>query len=160
MNQNRETENELARRYRSARLVVIIFLALTLALLAVAYFATAFIYRPGDRSLVNGLRIATLVFGAGAFVLRRTRFNATRLKDIAALKGASGLLNTLQDTTVQVASIGGAVALMGFIMTILSGDWTEMLRATGVAVIVLVYCYPSRNAWRRAVQQLTPEEEP
>ena len=49
---------------------------------------------------------------------------------------------------------------MGFIMTILSGDWTEMLRATGVAVIVLVYCYPSRNAWRRAVQQLTPEEEP
>jgi len=160
MIQNRETENELARRYRSARLVVIIFLALTLALLAVAYFATAFIYRPGDRSLVNGLRITTLVFGVGAFVLRRTRFNATRLKDIAALKGASGLLKTLQDTTVQVASIGGAVALMGFIMTILSGDWTEMLRATGVAVIVLVYCYPSRNAWRRAVQQLAPQEEP
>ena len=158
MNQNREIENELRRRHRSARLVVIVFLVLTLALLAVAYFANVFIYRPGDRSLVNGLRITTLVFGVGAFVLRRTRFNATRLKDIAAVKGASALLKTLQDTTIQVASIGGAVALMGLMMTILSGDWIEMLRAAGVAVIVLVYCYPFKNAWQRAVQQLAPDE--
>src|SRR5947208_9801002 len=110
-------QNELARRHRSAMLVVVMFLALTLALLAVTYFASAFIYRPGDPSLVMGLRIAILVFGVGAFVLRRTRFNATRLKDIAAVKGTSGLLKTLQGTTIQVASIAGAVALMGFIMT-------------------------------------------
>ena len=158
MNQDREVESELNRRHRSARLVVIVFLVLTLTLLAVAYFATASIYRPRDPSLVIPLRIATLVFGIGAFVLRRTRFATMRLKDIAALKGASGLLKTLSDTTIQIAAIGGAVALMGFIMTMLNGEWLEMLRAAGVSIIVLLYGYPFKNAWQRAVRQLAPAE--
>ncbi len=105
-----------------------------------------------------GLWIAILVFGLGAFVVRRTKFAAMRLKDVAAVKGVSGLLKTLQDTTIQVASIGGAIALMGFVITILKGDWTDMLRAGGVAAIVLVYCYPFRSAWERVVTQLARED--
>jgi len=77
-----------------------------------------------------------------------------RLKDIAALKGLSGLLKTLQDTTIQVACIGGAIALMGFVITIMTGDWTSMLRSGGVSAIVLVYCFPFRSAWERVVIQL------
>ena len=102
-----------------------------------------------------GLWIAILVFGLGAFVLRRTRFAAMRLKDIAALKGTSGLLKSLQDTTIQIAFIGGAIALMGFIVTILTGDWTSMLRASGVSAIVLIYGYPFRSAWERVARQLS-----
>ena len=78
-----------------------------------------------------------------------------RLKDIAALKGTAGLLKTLQDTTLQIACIGGAIALMGFMLVILNGDWTYMLRAAGVSAIVLIYCYPFRNAWERAARQLS-----
>jgi hypothetical protein len=100
---------------------------------------------------------AILVFGLGAFVLRRTKFAAMRLKDIAALKGMSGLLKTLQDTTVQVACIGGAIGLMGFMLVILSGDWTYTLRAIGVSIIVLIYGYPFRSAWERVARQLAPE---
>ena len=102
-----------------------------------------------------GLWISILVFGLGAFVLRRTKFSALRLKDIAAVKGTSALLKTLQDTTIQVASIGGAIALMGFMVTILTGDWTNMLRGAGVAGIVLIYGFPFRSAWQRVVIQLT-----
>jgi hypothetical protein len=80
-----------------------------------------------------------------------------RLKDIASLRGKSGLLKTLQDTTIQLAGIGGAVALMGFIIAMMTGDWTDMLRAGGVAVIVLMYAYPIKNAWQKAVLQLAPE---
>ena len=54
--------------------------------------------------------------------------------------------------------IAGAIALMGFIITIISGDWTNMLRAAGVSVIVLLYCYPFKNAWNRAVRELAPPE--
>src|SRR6185503_14075904 len=122
-------QQELERRHRSAAMVVAGFLVLDIVLLAIAFFAVNSIFRPGDPSLIMGLWIAILVFGLGAFVLRRTKFAAMRLKDIAALKGISGLLQTLQHTTVQVASIGGAIALMGFMVTILTGDWTNMLRA-------------------------------
>lgn len=145
---------ELRRRHRSAATVVVAFFILDVVLLAIAYFAGASLYRTGDPSIIMGLWIAILVFGLGAFVLRRTKFAALRLKDIAAVKGTSALLKTLQDTTIQVASIGGAIALMGFMVTILTGDWTNMLRAAGVAGIVLIYVYPFRSAWQRVVIQL------
>lgn len=134
---------------------VVGFLILDLALLVLAYFAAERLFRPNDPSIIMGLWIAILVFGLGAFVLRRTRFAAMRLKDIAALNGTSGLLKSLQDTTIQIAFIGGAIALMGFIVSILTGDWTGMLRAAGVSAIVLFYGYPFRSAWERVARQLS-----
>ena len=78
-----------------------------------------------------------------------------RLKDIAALKGMSGLLRTLEDTTIQIAFIGGAIAIMGFAWAMLTHDWTNMLRAAGVSAIVLIYGYPFRSAWERVARQLS-----
>lgn len=147
--------NELSRRHRTATIFIVGFLALDLALLVLAYFSAEKLFRPNDPSLVMGLWIAILVFGLGAFVLRRTRFAAMKLKDIAALKGMSGLLKSLHDTTIQIAFIGGGIALMGFIVTILTGDWTSMLRAAGVSAIVLIYGYPFRSAWERVARQLS-----
>src|SRR5437870_2792660 len=145
--------NELSRRHRAAMLFVIGFLVLDIVLLVIAYLAADRLFRPRDPSLTMALWIAILILGLGAFVLRRTRFAAMRLKDIAALKGVSGLLKTLQDTTVQIACIGGAIALMGFVITILTGEWTSMLRAGGVSAIVLIYCFPFRSTWERVVSQ-------
>jgi len=151
-------QNELARRHRAAAFTVVGFLILVLLLLGIAYSSAASIHRPGDPGIIMGLWIAILVFGLGAFVLRRTKFATLRLKDIAAVRGPSALLKTLQDTTIQCASIGGAIALMGFIITIRTGDWTDMLRAAGVSVVVLIYCYPFRGAWERALIQLAPHQ--
>ena len=144
-------EEELTRRHRAAAVVVTGMLLMTLVLVAIAYVAGESIHRPVDTALASALWIAIMIFGIGAFVFRRTRFTAMRLQDIAALRGISGLLATLHGTTVQVAFIGGAIALMGFIVTILTGEFGDMLRAAGVAVIVLVYCYPLRSAWKRVV---------
>ena len=157
MTRNSDDPNELARRHRTAMLVVVGFLLLTVALLAFAFFAAKSVLRPGDPSIVMGLWIAILVCALGVFVLRRTRFAAMRLRDIVAVKGQSALLKTLQDTTIQCASIGGAIALMGFIITVRTGVWIDMLRAGGVAIVVLVYCYPFRAAWQRAVIQFSRE---
>src|SRR5215831_14440593 len=128
--------NELFRRHRTAMLVVVGFLTLTIALVLLAFFTAKSIARPGDPSIAMGLWIAIVVFGLGVFVFRRTRFSAMRLRDIVAVRGQSALLKTLQDTTIQCASIGGAIALMGFIITIRTGEWWDMLRAGGVAVVV------------------------
>ena len=151
-------QNELVRRHRAATFVVVGFIILDVVLLTIAFAAGERIFRTGDRSLAMGLWIAVLVFGLGAFVIRRTKFASMRLKDVAALRGVSGLLKTLQDTTIQIACIGGAIALMGFMITIRTGDWTDMLRAVGVSVIVLFYGFPFRNAWERVVKELAPYE--
>lgn len=151
-------QDELDRRHRSAMIVVLVFLLLDLGLVAIAYAAALRIARPADPKIATGLWIVILVCGLGVFVLRRTRFSAMRLQDIAALRGLPGLLRTLQGTTIQLASIGGAIGLMGFIITIITADWTNMLRAAGVSIIVLIYCYPLKSAWEGIVRQLTPGE--
>lgn len=149
---------EIENRHRKASTIILMFLILDAVLLLIAYFAAERLYRPwGAPSTIMGLWIAILIFGLGAFVLRRTKFAAMRLKDIAALKGTTGLLKTLQDTTMQIAFIGGAIALMGFVITIMTAEWKDMLRAAGVSIIVLIYGYPFRSSWERVARQLTSE---
>lgn len=150
-------QGELARRHRTAAMVVGAMLGLTIALIGIAFVAAESLHRPGDPSLAMALWIAILIFGLGSFVLRRTRLQVMRLQDIAALRGVSGLLATLQGTALQIAFIGGAIALMGFIVTIMTGNKYDMLRAGSVAAIVLISAYPQRVAWQRLVQSV---EEP
>ena len=147
-------EVELARRHRTAAMVVGALLGLTIALIIIGFVSSESLHRPGDPSLAMALWIAILIFGLGSFVLRRTRFQSMRLRDIAALRGISGLLASLQGTTVQVAFIGGAIALMGFMVMIMTGNKYDMLRAGGVAIIVLLYAYPQRPAWQRLVRSI------
>lgn len=152
---NDSSEDELARRHRTAMMVVSGMLVLRLALIGIAFAASNFLYRPSsDPTLKKLLWVLILLFGLGAFPLRRTRFNALRLQDIAALRGLSGLLATLQGTTIQIAFIGGAIALMGFILSMLTGEPLDMLRAGGVALVVLIYCYPRKSAWQSVVRRI------
>lgn len=149
---------ELARRHRTAVTIIGAFLGLTIGLAGIAFFRADALYRPGvDPSLAMALWIAILIFGLGSFVLRRTRFQTMRLKDIAALRGLSGLLATLQGTIIQVAFIGLAISLMGFVATIITGNYGDMLRAGGVAAIVLLAAYPQRSAWQRLVRSIEEE---
>jgi hypothetical protein len=149
---SRSIQEELVRRHRTAVIIIVALLGLTVALVGVAFVASESLHRPGDPSLAMALWIAILIFGLGSFVLRRARFQAMRLQDIAALRGLSGLLATLQGTIIQIAFIGGAIALMGFIVMIMTGNKYDMLRAGGVATIVLIYSYPQRSAWQRVVR--------
>jgi hypothetical protein len=155
MSQTSESlQAELGRRHRTAAMVVGAMLGLTIALAAIAFLSSESLHRPGDPSLAMALWITILIFGLGSFALRRTRFQVARLQDIAALRGLSGLLVTLQTTTIQIAFIGGAIALMGFMVTIMTGRYGDMLRATGVAAIVLIAAFPQRSAWQRLVRSV------
>ena len=158
MSQTSESiQAELARRHRTAAMVTGALLGLTIALIGIAFVSAESLHRPGDPSLAMALWIAILIFGLGSFVLRRARFQSARLQDIAALRGISGLLAALQSTTIQIAFIGGAIALMGFMVMIMTGNKYDMLRAGGVAVIVLLYAYPQRSAWQRLVRAIEQE---
>jgi len=73
-----------------------------------------------------------------------------RLQDVAALRGITGLLKTLQSTTLQVAYIALAIALVGFVGTILSGNY-EVVRTGVIAIVLFIYCYPKKHAWERVI---------
>lgn len=114
---------------------------------------------------VWSLRALMLFLALGALYFRRARFNAARLQDIAGLGGTPALLATLQSTTRLVALIGGAVALIGFIVFTMTRDLFDVLRFAIVALVILFYAYPSLAAWRRVVSRVsdaagTPDAPP
>lgn len=107
-------------------------------------------------SLTGSLLIVVVLLGLGAVVLRRTRTNPMRLRDITALRGASGLIHSLEKTSLYVALIGYAVALSGFIGSMLTPQPADsrgfMLRFGVIALAILLYAYPRRALWRRMVE--------
>lgn len=146
------TQGELARRHALAANVVKLVGSFTLLLMLVAlsgFLSGAVSFNP---TTANTLRFIVVFLGVGAIVYRRTKFQAMRLQDIAALRGASGLLATLQTTTVTVSLIAAVIAVLGFFISIMTGAGTDMLYYGVIAVAVLAYCYPRRAAWAAVVR--------
>jgi|SRR5687768_3311434 len=148
--------SELDRRHKATRTTVISLLFGVALLCVLAYVSKRFLIPKNTPSLDIAVRITILIFGLGAVALRRTKFATMRLQDIGALKGASGLLITLQRTTLQVAGLGIVIALVGFIATMATANDFYAYGAGLVAVAVLLYCYPTRTSWERTLLRFVP----
>ena len=151
-------QSELVQRHKvTARTVRALLIAVVL-LCVLAFVSRKFLTEQNNPSLHMTVLITILVLGLGAIAFRRTRFATMRLQDIAALRGSSGLLITLQRTTLQIAFIGTTAAVIGFVATLMTGNDFYAYRAGLVAVAVLLYCYPLRRSWERAVQRFSPTQ--
>jgi anaerobic C4-dicarboxylate transporter len=151
-------QSELVQRHKATARTVRALLIGVVLLCVLAFVSKKFLTEQSNPSLHMAVLITILVLGLGAIAFRRTRFATMRLQDIAGLRGASGLLITLQRTTLQIALIGATAALVGFIATLLTGDDSYTYRAGLVAVAVLLYCYPVRSSWERAVKRFSPAQ--
>ena len=148
------TRGELERRHSAAANAVKLVGVFTLLLVLIALSGVLSGAVSFDPTAANTLRFVIIFLGVGAIVFRRTRFSAMRLQDIAALRGASGLLQTLQQTTVIVALIAALIAVLGLLISVMTGAGTDMLYLGVIAGAVLLYAYPRRAAWDAVVRAL------
>jgi peptidoglycan/LPS O-acetylase OafA/YrhL len=146
-------QSELIRRHKAVSATIIGLLVGTVLLCIIAYLGKGYFRQDPNPTLYTALRITILILGLGAVTLRRTRFSTMRLQDIAGLKGASGLLDTLEKTTLEVALIGAAIAVLGFAATVMTGNDFYSYWAGVVAVAVLAYSYPTKSSWQRTLRQ-------
>ena len=152
-------ESELARRHKAAQTTVLGLLIATVLLCVIAYLTKRFLSPQNNPSLDIAVRITIMIFGLGSIVLRRTRFATMRLQDIGALGGPSALLKTLEKTTIQVALIGAALSVIGFSATILTGNDFYTYGACIIAIVILLYCYPTKSSWIRTVQRFARSDD-
>lgn len=155
---NASVQAELTRRHKTTAKTVLSLVVAVILLCALAFVSQKFMTQRTNPSLDIAVRISILIFGLGAIALRRTQFAKMRLQDIAALQGASGLLITLQRTTLRVAMIGILIAVLGFVATLVTGTPLYTYQAGVVAVAVLLYGYPVRTSWEQSVQRFVPTE--
>lgn len=155
-----EVQAELMRRHKSTATTVLSLLVAVVLLSVLALVTQKFLTPRNSLSLDMTFRVVIPILGLGAIALRRTRLAKMRLQDIAALRGASGLLATLQKTALLMALIGIAVALIGFASTLMTGlVWYTYTAGVVAAAILLFYGYPLRPSWEQAVQQYLPPQE-
>ena len=153
-----EAQAELARRHKAAATTVLGLIVATVLLSVLAFLARPYL-TPQDSGVINmAVRIVILILGIGAVVWRRTKFQPIRLQDIFGLAGVSGLLKTLEKTTIQLAVLGAAIATIGFVATVVTGNEWYTYLAGAVAVLVFVYCYPTKSSWLRALYRFSERQ--
>jgi peptidoglycan/LPS O-acetylase OafA/YrhL len=157
-----EAQADLARRHKAASVTVAGLLVATVLLSIVAFVARSYLVeKPPNVPLDYTTRLIVLFFGLGAIVWRRNRFSPMRLQDIAGLQGVTGLVKTLEKTTIQLALMAVAIAVLGFVVTLISGNELYTYWSSAIAVVVLVYCYPSKSSWLKIVYYFTdPRTQP
>lgn len=150
-----EAQAELARRHKAAATTVLGLVVATILLSVVAFLGKPYFTANPNVVLDMAVRIVILILGLGAVVWRRTKFQTMRLQDITGLDGVTGLLKTLEKTTIQLALLGAAIATIGFIATLMTGNERYTYWAGAIAIIVFIYCYPTRQSWLRALYRFT-----
>lgn len=141
----------LEKRYRTAAIVVISQIVTTLVLVGAAWFLITFSSNEIADSALSAMWLIILFIAIGTFVLRRMLFAWDRLKNIALLKGVPALLNNLQTYTILLSSLGEVVAIIGFMIAVLSGNKIEILRAGAVALIIFLMNFPRKTSWKRVI---------
>lgn len=150
-----EAQAELARRHKAAATTVVGLLVATVLLSVLAFLGRPYFTERPNPPLDIAVRIVILVLGLGAVVWRRTKFQPMRLQDIVGLAGVTGLLKTLEKTTLQIALLGAAIAAIGFVSTLMTGNERYSYWAGAIAVVVFIYCYPTKSSWLRALYRFT-----
>lgn len=123
----------------------------TVLLCIVAFLSRPYLSEQDNPPLEFGMRIAILVLGVGAVGWRRVKLAPMRLQDIYGLAGPSGLLKTLEKTTIQLALFGVAIIVIGFISTLAIGNDGYTYWSGLIALIVFGYFYPRKAVWQRVL---------
>lgn len=156
-----EAQAEITRRHKAAATTVLGLIVATVLLSIVAYLGKPYFRQQVNPPLDLAVRIVILVLGLGAVVWRRTKFQPMRLQDIAGLNGVTGLVRTLEKTTLQLAVLAAAIAITGFVATLMTGNELYTFWAGAISIVVLIYCYPTKSSWLRTVYRFTdPRQEP
>jgi hypothetical protein len=142
---------DLETRYRTT---VIIFAAQILSAFVLTLVALFLAPKTNDSispDLLRTLWIVITFIAVGTFILRRFFLRWDRLRDIALLKGIKGLLRTLQTNAIILSVFAETIVIIGLIVTFLSGDKYEILRAGFVALILFAINFPRKKVWEKIV---------
>ncbi len=149
--------NELNIRYRNSAIIVLfeILLALALTLVSWLFVKSQGIEVPDETTVVQALWGILVADAIVVIILRRFRFSPKSLKSIAVTQGISNLLSNLQTSTILLGSLGSAISVIGFVISLITHDPLDMVRAAIVSIIVLLMVFPRKSTWNNLVNSLS-----
>jgi len=149
-----ENRSELEKRYRTTTIVIAFQIFTVIALIIAAWFAAQNSSNSVSDQTITTLWVTVIFIAVGAFLARRMLFSWERLKNTTLMKGVKGLIQTLQFNSIIIGIMGEIVAVVGFLIALLSGNKWEMFRAGAVALIVFLANFPRKSVWEKIVSNL------
>lgn len=149
-----ENRNELEKRYRTTTIVIAFQIFTVIALIVAAWFAAQNSNNSVSEQTMMTLWAAVLFLAVGTFLARRMLFGWERLKNTTLLKGVKGLIQTLQFNSIILGAIGELIAVLGFLIALLSGNKWDMFRAAAAAFVVFLANFPRKSVWEKIVSNL------
>ena len=145
---------ELEKRHRATVIIVAAQVLLAFILIVASLFAAPSAISTVSAETLRTLWVVIIFIAVGTFLLRRMFYRWDRLRDIALLKGIKGLLRTLQSNAIILAVLAETIVVIGFVITVLSGEKFDTLRAGIVTLILLAINYPRQTVWGKIVANL------
>ncbi|MGI8466903.1 MAG: hypothetical protein ACR2N3_00435 [Pyrinomonadaceae bacterium] len=145
---------QLAANYRVTVIIIAAEIMTIIALTVAAWFDIFKFESAASPSTITTLWIAIIFIAVGSFILRRAFFNWEKLADTILLKGKSGLIKQLQSNAIILSALAEIIAIIGFVITALTGDKFQTLRASAIALIVCLINFPRRRVWEKVVESL------
>lgn len=145
---------ELEKRYRITVFLVFAQILVTVILTFAAWFVVSTTEISQSDQTLTTLWVAILFIAIGSFVMRRLFNSWERLRNAALLKGISGVLGVLQKNAIILGAFAEIISIIGFIITIFSGNSSDMLRAAAIALVVFFINFPRKKVWKTIVLNL------
>jgi hypothetical protein len=149
-----ENRAEFEKRYRTAAIIGLAQIAVTVILAFAAWFVVSRTEVSESSESVTTLWVAILFIAIGSFVVRRLFFGWDRLRNAALLGGIPGLLRTLQTNSLILGGFAEAIAVIGFVITMFTGSSYDLFRAAAIALIVFIITFPRKKVWKTVVVSL------
>jgi hypothetical protein len=144
----------LEKRYRITLFIVSAQMILAMILVFLSFLMVRFGEKSDSSQDFTTFWVGILFIAIGSFVLRRLFFNWDRLRNTVILKGVPGLLTTLQTNSVILGLLAEIVAIIGFIISILSGNSSDMVRAAAISLVVFLINFPRKSVWKKILSNL------
>lgn len=145
-----EHQKALDQRYRTAAIIVMAFCISVLVYLIVAKFITVEDIKPGTETWQQPAYSAVIVLGVVVVALRRILMSKT-LMATATQRGVSAVLQHLFTMTIIICALAEIAALGGLVLYLLTGDYQYSWRLGVVSLFLLLYTFPRKGEWERAI---------
>lgn len=145
-----ENQKSISQTYRTAAILVAAFCITVLVFMLVAKFITPNEIMPGSESWMQPVYSGVIVLGLVVVILRRILLSKMVMGK-AAMRGIGHVLKNLMDMTVICCVLSELAAIAGLVLYLLTGDYQYSWRLSIVSLFLLIYTFPRRGEWERAV---------
>ncbi len=145
-----EHQQALAQRYRTGAIIVMAFCVSVLLYMVIAKFITVDDIKPGVETWQQPVYSAAIALGVLVVALRRILMSKS-LMATATQRGAGAVLQHLFTMTVIICVLAEISAISGLVLYFMTGNYQYSLRLGGVSLVVLIYTFPRKGEWARAV---------